>query len=113
MKDLHFDVNGQRLTKANEEDFKHIVAKSKGYLRCMFSFDDEWAGTKKAVLFTTSIRFKPDVVQDVVQDIVRVDNVSCMVPDGVTDSNVFYVKIFGKRPGLVLQTNWIMIEQEV
>ena len=109
MKDLHFDVNGQRLTKANEEDFKHIVAKSKGYLRCMFSFDDEWAGTKKAALFTTRIRFKSDVVQD----IVRVDNVSCMVPDGVTDSNVFYVKIFGKRPGLELHTNWIMIEQEV
>lgn len=109
MKDLHFDVNGQRLIKANEEDFKHIVAKSKGYLRCMFSFDDEWAGTKKAVLFTTSTRFKSDVEQD----LVKVDNVSCMVPDSVTDSNVFYVRIFGKRPGFMIQTNWIMIEQEV
>ena len=113
MKDLHFNVEGQRLTKANDEDFKGIVSKSKGYLRCMFNFDDEWTGTKRAAIFSTTRSKLPMYpTSNYASAVMRIDNVSCKVPDVVTDGNVFYVKIFGKKTGLELETNWIMIEQE-
>lgn len=105
MKDLHFNVNGQRLTRANVDDFVGIVSKSKGYLRCIFSFDDDWAGTKKIALFSTR--------RIVEEDYSVVANLSCMVPNTVTDGTIFYMKLVGKKPGYEIETNWIMIEQEV
>lgn len=112
MKDLHFNVEGQRITRSNIDDFKGIIMRSKGYLRCLFSFDDEWAGTKKVAAFSNE---RNEAIQDIFNSskTAEIKHVSCMVPDEVTDKRIIYLKIFGIKNGLKLETNWIMIEQEV
>lgn len=105
MKDLHFKIESQRLTKDSILDFDHIVAGSKGYLRCIFSFDDDWTG---AEIFA---QFSKDRTKNS-EEFVKVTNVSCMVPDSVTDGYKFHMRLIGKRGKTTIVTNWTMIEQE-
>lgn len=83
MRTLQFKVAGQNLSKNG--DFSGIVAGTKGYLRLCFDFDPEWAGCKKAVIFSRYDR----------EQALPVINGGCPVPDEIAKHN--RVCMDGKR----------------
>lgn len=100
MRTLKFEVAGQKLTKIG--DFSNIVKGSKQYLKCEFSFDrTEWLKHKVVAIFE----------QDGNEYPVAVLNSTCMIPDEVTDSSFFKVRLIGVRNECHINTNKVLIEQ--
>lgn len=102
MRKLQFSINGQKLSKSG--DMSHIVRGSKGYLLCSFIFDSEdWTGYKIAAVFE---------VQDEEYAVPVSSSGECLVPDEVTDSSYFKLRLVGKKNDLMLTTNRVLISQE-
>lgn len=101
MRILNFQVDGQTLTKTG--DFSNIIRGSKGYLSCKFKFvGDEWEGCNIAAAFENTSG----------EHAVLVDNEGmCNVPDEVTDSSFFRVKVAGVSAEKKLITNKVFISQ--
>lgn len=103
MRTLSFSVKQQRLIKTS--NFAHIVAGSKGYLRCSFDFSDDWDGCIKVASFYDL---------DDCEYAVPIVNSVCDVPDDVTDGLFIRVRVLGKRgDGFTIQTKTATIRQEV
>lgn len=102
MRELKFSINGQKLSKAG--DMSHIIRGSKGYLNCSFTFESEdWIGYKVAAVFE---------LQDEEYAIPVNSSGECLVPDEVTDSSYFKLRLVGKKNDSVLTTSRILISQE-
>lgn len=104
MRTLKFAVNAQRITSDPNCDFSGIVPGTVGYLKAHFSFSPEWAGMVKVAEFRKYLCDEPVSVPII--------NGECAVPDTVTGSKVWYVKIIGKRGDVILPTCNCKIEQE-
>lgn len=100
MRTLQFKVTGQNLSKSG--DFSGIVAGTKGYLRLYFDFDPEWAGCKKAVIFSRYDR----------EQALPVINGGCPVPDEITEHKRWKVYLVGVKDGYRIITNEVEVRQE-
>ena len=72
MRDLRFTVVKQKLRLLNEP--RGLIAGTKGYLRCVFDFQDQdWGPCQKMAVFSDT-------------EPVLIPSNTCNVPDAVTDS---------------------------
>lgn len=101
MRDLHFNVNGQRIGRAG--DFRGITKGSRGYLRAVFAFDDDWAKMKKAASFWAHGT----------EHAMPIANNMCMVPDEACDADTFEVSVTGERNGMRVTTGRVKVYQGV
>ncbi len=99
MRTLQFKVSGQSLSKNG--DFSGIVAGTKGYLRLYFDFDPEWAGCKKAVIFSRYDR----------EQALPVINGGCPVPDEIAQHSRWKVRLIGEKKGYRITTNEVEVRQ--
>ena len=99
---LEFVIDGQRLKKDPNCNFSGIVAGSKGYLTCHFTFSSEWKGLNKAVIFKDGDK---KIYEPIKYD-------ACKVPDEITDSSRIHIQIAGKDDAMFLQTNDAVIIQK-
>lgn len=103
MRTLQFSVSGQTLTKNG--DFSKIVRGSKSYLKCYFVFEgDDWKNHKVAAVFENSNGDEYPVA-------VNYDG-TCEVPNEITDSKYFKLKLVGSKNEIRITTNKILISQE-
>lgn len=103
MNTIKLSVSGQVLSRINR--MQHIVAGSKGYLRCSFEFDESWNALAKAAAFYGD---------DGTEHAAAIENGTCSVPDEVTDSQSFKVRVIGAGGKAVrVSTNCVTIDQEV
>ena len=94
-------MEGQNLSKSG--DFSNIIRGTKGYLECDFNFiGNDWKGYKPIAVFQNkNIEFA-----------VPIKSRTCIVPDEVTDSSSFVLKIIGVRDKQKILTNRVLISQE-
>ena len=100
MRVLNFKVSGQSLSK--DGDFSGIVSGTKGYLRLSFDFDPEWAGCKKAVIFS---RYDKEHAFPVI-------NGGCPVPDEIAQHTRWKVRLIGEKEGYRITTHEVEVRQE-
>ena len=93
---LDFTVNEQTLTW-NVVD-KRVVANSKNYLKCKFSFSEEWNGINKTAIFSSS--------KDV-SYCVLLDEDMCTVPWEVIEYPYFAVSVYG---GDLITANKVLVD---
>lgn len=99
MRNLEFKIEGQKLTKSG--DFSGIIAGTKNYLRCVFSFNDPyWDSMAKVAVFNDSTA-------------VAIKSNMCLVPNDVSDDRNFKLYVVGKNGNTIANTNKILIEQVV
>lgn len=99
MRDLKFTVAGQKLKIAG--DFAGIIAGTKGYLRCVFEFQDQdWARCQKMAVFADT-------------EPVLLSANACSVPDAVTSRRTIKVQLIGRSGGTSIITNPVYIVQEL
>lgn len=101
VKDLLFSSKEQRLSLTTGGMGK-IVPGSRGYLRAVFEVDDAWEGCALIVSFSnrrmeTAVRLNADR--------------TCMVPDGIADTEFFHVQLIGVKPGFRIQTQPLRVRQ--
>lgn len=100
MRILQYRVTGQNLSKV--ESHLGLVRGSKGYLKCRFTFDDDWHGLKKVAIFRTSDGKKYMPIVGGFAD----------VPDAVTVKEKFYVSVIGQSDDQTITTGEIMERQD-
>lgn len=94
MRTLQFKVTRQKLEKHG--DFSEIVSGTKGYLEAEFLFSEEWNGLKKvAVFYRYSDKEYP----------VPIVNRRCKVPEEVTESIAWRIKVIGQNENCRITTN--------
>lgn len=104
MRILEFEINGQNISKSKNCDFSGIVPGTSGYLKASFSFSTEWIGMVKVAEFRKYLCDEPVSVPII--------NGECTVPDTVTGGKAWYVKIVGKRGGVIIPTGNYRVRQE-
>lgn len=99
---LNFKVKGQSIEKVG--DFEGLVANSKGYLKAVFQFSDDWAFTNKVAIFETNGCTKYSPVISGIADI----------PDECLEYNNIYVSVEGRRSkdGYRIVTDKVKITQK-
>lgn len=102
MRKINFKVDKQRLSKVG--NFEHIVKGTKGFLQCVFSFDEEnnWKDYNIVAVFEAGN----------VECAVIVDNNTCIVPNEVTDLRCFKIRLIGIKESQRITTNKELIKQE-
>lgn len=104
MRTLRFIVNAQKISPDPNCDFSGLIPETSGYLKTAFSFSADWAGMVKVA------EFRKYTCDDSVS--VPIINGECAVPDTVTGGKAWYVKIVGKRGGVIIPTGNCKVEQE-
>ena len=104
MRTLKFVVNAQKISPDPNRDFSGIAPGTAGYLKAQFSFSAEWSGLVKVAEFRKYLCDEPASVPII--------NGECAVPDTVTGGKAWYVKIVGKRGGVIIPTGNCKVEQE-
>lgn len=102
MRTLQFNIEGQKLMK--EGDFSNIVRGSKGLLQCRFNFIGRDVLDSKIIAV-----FERDKKEYAIP--VDIDG-TCMVPDEITDSPCFKLKLISVRDKCKMSTDSIIIRQE-
>ena len=87
MRVLDFIVSGQALKKDPLCDFTGIAAGSRGYLYARFRFSKEWAGCKKAAVFTCNGKDYPVGLKDNM----------CEIPADALTGSAVQVYVVGQR----------------
>lgn len=112
MRELIFDVRGQRILQNSDCDFSGIVAGSEGYLKAKFNFqDNDWDGCKKiAVFYVMSYDYGNEPIGE--HAVYLDDNDTCDIPEEVLKNDAFALKVVGVKAGYRIPTNIIKIKQE-
>lgn len=103
MRTLEFSVNGQRLKKAPDFSFNHIIMGSKNYLKAHFNFSSDWASLRKVAVFA---------VEGKAPEYIALKGDGCEIPNGITASQSFTVQIIGVKGNQRVPTNEITVRQE-
>jgi hypothetical protein len=104
MRELVFEVDGQRLKKQADCDFSGLVAGSEGYLKAKFVFSSEWAGCKKAASFWVGEKEHPALLDETDSCIIR--------PEALTGAS-FKVSVVGVKTNYKIVSNRTKVRQEV
>lgn len=104
MRTLKFIVNDQIITEDPNCDFNGLVPGTEGYLKAEFSFSSEWNGTVKVASFYSQMgtEYPPQILED---------GRTCIIPAEALKRRVFKVKVLGKRNGLKIETNRVVVRQ--
>lgn len=104
MRTLKFIVNDQIISQDPNCDFNDLVPGTEGYLKAEFSFSSEWNGTVRVAGFYSQMgtEYPPQVLED---------GKTCIIPAEALKRRVFKVKVIGKRNGLKLETNRLVVYQ--
>ena len=105
MRLLKFVVHKQNIEKSSNCDFSKIAMGTSGYLFAEFAFSDEWNGLFKVAEFrkrNSNFCYPVKIISN-----------RCEVPEKVTDTIQWTVKVVGKRDRVVLTTNTCSVFQEV
>lgn len=103
MRVLDFIVSGQTLTKDPLCDFTGIAAGSRGYLYARFRFSKDWAGCKKAAVFTCNGKDYPVGLKDNM----------CEIPAEALTGRAVQVYVVGRRAGCNIPTSVVAFPQTV
>lgn len=103
MRVLDFIVTGQRIERDPACDFSGIVSNSRGYLYARFRFSPDWAGCKRAAVFSACGKDYPAPL---------VKNM-CEIPAEALVSNTVSVSVVGLREGFRIPTNAVAFVQSV
>lgn len=95
MRVLDFIVSGQRIERDPACDFSGIVSNTKGYLYARFRFSQDWAGCKRAAVFSCCGKDHPAPL---------VKNM-CEIPAEALTSDTVGVSVVGLREGFRITTN--------
>lgn len=102
MRVLSFTVTGQKLAADPVCDFSGLVSNSRGYLQARFRFSADWAGCKKAAIFTGIGKGVP----------VPLVNNTCVIPAEALTGRSVQVCVVGLRAdGYRIPTNTIEFKQ--
>jgi hypothetical protein len=102
MRELKFNVKGQKIEKDSACDFSGIVSGTEGYLTIKVTFDSMWNGFGKVAVFSDLINEQAVILKEDV----------CEIPKEILIGSKFYVRILGLRKGIKLTTNKIAVEQK-
>lgn len=101
MRELNFTVDKQKLSKVG--NFYNIVKGSKGFLKCRFNFEGtDWMNHKAIAVFESNGEESAVWLNS---------DMTCMVPDEVTDGSYFKVKMVGVNHDSTITTNKLVISQ--
>ena len=104
MRTLKFIVDKQIIKRDPDCDFSGLISGTEGYLLAEFSFSSEWNGCIKAVEFLCRGKeCKPQLLQD---------GKSCTIPEEALTEKAFGIRVIGKKKGLKLVTNKIVVTQK-
>lgn len=103
---LIYDVDGQEIKENSKCSFDGIVSGTKGYICLQFHFSDEWKDMVKVLQASNEYNFEAEHCKSIKND-------CCMLPDEVTDQNVIYLRVIGKRDNRRMITKTIYLRQEV
>ena len=105
MRVLPFKISNQQIVKNG--DFTHIIKGTKNYLQCKFEFEnsEDWYGCTIIAAFENQRKECAVVVSN---------ELTCMVPNEMTDSKYFKMKLIGVRDSkrININTNRVLISQE-
>lgn len=104
MRPLKFIVDGQIMKQDPTCDFDNLVPGSEGYLLADFNFSPEWNGCVKAAAFYSSFgkEYPPQILKD---------GRTCVIPAEALKKRIFKIRVFGKKDGLTLATNKVIVKQ--
>lgn len=102
---LKFSVTNQSITKDSKCDFSKIAMGTSGYLVAQFEFSNDWTSLFKVAEFRkrNSDRYYP----------AKIIKNRCEVPEQVTDSIQWTIRVVGKNMDTKLTTNTCAVTQEV
>lgn len=103
MRTLRFIISGQNIEKDPSCDFSGLVPGTKGYLRAVFTFDEEWRGCAKIAEFRNYLSSRPE------SEILEGDD--CMIPEEVLTGDRFHVSVIGIKPGYRINTGNVEVKQ--
>ena len=103
MRELRFEVIGQKIRKDKSCSFSGIVQGTQGYLTASFSFSHEWSGMTKVAVFKCLGKEYP----------ARLESDKCAIPDGALKWRSWSVYVVGQKKGMRLTTKSETVEQEV
>lgn len=101
MRDLSFNVKGQKLSKDSACSFNNIVAGSKNYYNAIFNTNSDWDGLTCIAKFESG-----DVV-----NYLPIKNRRCVIPESITNKLEYYVSLIGIKGNMKITTNKIRIVQ--
>ena len=98
MKNLKFNVSGDRITPDPKCDFSGLYPRMTEPVRLEFSFSPEWKNMVKVAAFWSAMgrEYSPRVIKD---------DLSCIVPTEALQNEVFRVQILGKQNGKKTSTS--------
>jgi len=102
MRELLFNISGQKLEKNENCNFNDIVMNSNNYLKLVFDFDASWRGSRKAIKLTNGKDKEVNLL---------IKGNSCLVPNDITNNNYFTLKLYGKNNISEFETNELIINQ--
>jgi hypothetical protein len=102
MRELLFNISGQKLEKNENCNFDDIVMNSNNYLKLLFDFDASWGGSRKAIKLTNGKDKEVNLL---------IKGNSCLVPNDITNNNYFTLKLYGKNNISEFETNELIINQ--
>jgi hypothetical protein len=105
MRTLKFIVEGQIIRQDPECDFSNLVPGTSGYLRAQFKFSSEWDRTTRVVAFYSNLgrEYPPRELGS---------DLSCVIPAEALQRSIFKVQVIGRKNGLTLRTNKVMVHQK-
>lgn len=103
MRILKFNINGQRIDTDPECDFSGLVSGTKGYLKAMFTFSNEWHNCAIKAVFCSEEDEYP-VPITIVKSL-------CTIPEEVLVGTSFTVYLVGEKNDYRICTNRIRVRQ--
>lgn len=103
MRVLKFIVEGQIIKRDPNCDFSNLIPGTDGYLKAEFSFSSEWNGCVKIASFERNGK-------SCAVEVLR-DGKTCLIPWRITENPLFKVRVVGKKDGLRLITNSVLVKQ--
>lgn len=104
MRQLRFIVTGQSIKKDSSCDFSNIAKGTKGYLKAVFTFSEEWRGCAKIAEFRRHASSDPAAE--------RLVNDACMIPEQALTGDKLYISVIGIRPGFRIRTGKLEVRQD-
>lgn len=102
MRDLLFNVKKQSLSKNEKCDFSNIIKGSENYLNCCFTFDSDWNGVTKVVVFEVGSEY----------EVCLLHNNSCFIPSRFKDKDKMTVRVVGQKGDQKISTNRVELVQD-
>lgn len=103
VRELVFNVDKQILKVDPNCDFSNLVPGTQGYLRCRFTFSDEWNKYVRIAEFTSgNNEYQPQFI-----DI----NSSCIIPSDALSRPAFNIRVIGSYGPNKLITNKVTVVQ--